>query len=217
MQLYERFRPKTLDGVIGQPKVVEAVRGLMSRGVGGRSILFEGPSASGKTTLARIVAAEIADDFFVSECVADDLTPDRLADWERTMHLTAWGKGGRAFIVNEIHGAKAGIQRRLDQLLEGGVPSHCVFLATTTWDGQESLLDGIDGAPFLSRFLRFRLTNQGLAKAFAPVLMRGARELGLDGQPEEAYVRLMQRVKNNARAAWQEIESGAMLTAGGGA
>lgn len=208
--LYEQFRPRTLDAVVAQPKAVAVCRRLIDNGAGGRAVLFEGPSASGKTTLARIVAASVADPFFVEECVADDLTAARLSDWERSMHLSAWGKGGRAFIVNEIHGASAALQRRLDQLLEGNIPSHVVFLATTTWDGQEMLLDGIDGSPFLSRFLRVRLTNQATAEPFAAMLREHAQAAGLDGQPVEEYLKLIRRCKN-LRAAYQAVEAGEMI------
>lgn len=210
MQLHEQFRPKSLDEVCGQDKAVAVVRRLIDSGVGSRAIMLEGPSGSGKTTLARIIAGSIADPFFVEECVADDLNAGRLADWERSMHLTAWGKGGRAFIVNEIHGASAGIQRRLDQLLEGNLPRHVVFIATTTWDGQESLMDGIDGSPFLSRFVRVRLSNQGLAQAFAQRVHDAASAAGLNGRPIADYVKLAQRCKNNARAMYQCVEAGEM-------
>jgi hypothetical protein len=42
--------------------------------------------------------------------------------------------------------------------------------------------------------------------------MEIARAEGLDGQPESAYIRLMQRpdVRNSMRAALQAIEAGAM-------
>lgn len=50
-----------------------------------------------------------------------------------------------------------------------------------------------------------------MADALAPRLLEIARAESLDGQPVEAYKRLMQRCKNNIRAALCEIESGAML------
>ena len=68
-----------------------------------------------------------------------------------------------------------------------------------------------DAGPLLSRCVRINLTNQGLAKAAAPMLQRIARAEGLDGQPVEAYSKLMARCANSIRAAVQAIENGEML------
>ena len=105
---------------------------------------------------------------------------------------------------------RATIERLLD-LLES-LPSHCAVIFTTTRDGQERLFEDQDDAgPLLSRCVRINLTNQGLAKAAAPMLQRIARAEGLDGQPVEAYSKLMARCANSIRAAVQAIENGEML------
>src|SRR5438094_758819 len=79
-------------------------------------------------------------------------TPE-LDRWRDSMALTGFGKGGRALIVNEAHALRQNILRPLLGVLER-LPSHCVVVFTTTTDGQEMLLDGIDGGPLLSRCLR---------------------------------------------------------------
>jgi hypothetical protein len=119
--------------------------------------------------------------------------------------------GGRAWIVNEARGLRKPIIRQLLGILER-LPGHCVVIFTTTRDGQESLFDDqIDAHPLLSRCVALTLANQGLAPAFA----RRAREIaeaeGLSGKPEAAYLRLVQRCRNNLRAVLQVAESGEML------
>lgn len=212
MRLYEKYRPKSLDEIVGQPKAVDQARRIIERGAGGNAIWISGPSGAGKTTLARIIAGAIADPFYVEECVADQLSADRLSDWQRSMRMYSMGKGGRAFIVNEAHGLRAPIQRCLLQLLEEDLPRHVCVIFTTTWDGQEAMFDGIDGNPLLSRCSRIGLTNQGLAQAFAERVLTIARAENMDGQPLAEYVKLARKHGNNCRAMLVDVEDGIMLS-----
>jgi len=87
-----------------------------------------------------------------------------------------------------------------------------VVIFTTTRDGEDALFeDHIDAHPLLSRCVEIALTNQGLAKAFADRARQIAHADGLDGKPDSAYLRLVQRCHNNMRAVLQAVESGEML------
>lgn len=211
MQLYEKYRPRSLAEVVAQPKAVERIERLRRSGLAGRAYWVSGNSGTGKTTLARIIAGEVADEFFVWEGTAEDLTSDRLREIERESHLTAWGKGGRAFIVNEAHGLRRATIRKLEDMLEA-IPPHVVWIFTTTRDGQDRLFDDHEEeGPILSRCQSIPLTTQGLADPFAAAAKDIAIAEGLDGRPLADYKRLVQKRKNNLRAVIQDIEAGAMM------
>src|SRR5215475_10760342 len=99
MQLTEKYRPTTWAVVVGQDKVVQRIQALAKRGLAGRAYWISGQSGTGKTTIARLIAAEVADEFLIQEVDAASLTVSALRDLEREMNIIGWGKGGRAYLV----------------------------------------------------------------------------------------------------------------------
>ena len=209
-QLHEDYRPREWADVVGQDAAVAAVQAVLKRGWGGRAWWITGASGTGKTTLARLIAAAGADEFGTEEVDAGTLTPNRLADIERAMQYRALsGKPGKAFLVNEAHGLRRDTIRRLLVLLES-LPEHVAFIFTTTVAGQAELWDDCqDTAPLLSRCIEVELSNGDRARqAMAKRAKEIAQREGIDGLPDAVYLSALDAVQGNMRRLLQRIECG---------
>jgi len=211
MQIYEKYRPQSFAEVLGQNKAVKQIKSVLKNGWGGQAFWLAGVSGIGKTTLARIIAKIGAEEFFITEYdSADSLSTAEIKAIDCSMRLYGWGKGGRCFVINEAHGLRKPIIRRLLGLLER-IPPHVIFLFTTTKVGQAGLFDEqIDAEPLLSRCIYIELTNQGLCNPFAKRAKEIAALENLDGKLLKDYINLAKTSHNNMRMILQAVESGIM-------
>lgn len=59
MSLYQKYRPISFDAVIGQKDIINSIKSLLKQTSIPHAILLAGPSGTGKTTIARIMAKEL--------------------------------------------------------------------------------------------------------------------------------------------------------------
>ncbi len=102
--LPERMRPRTLDEIVGQDEVV-GPEGFLRRAIEADrvpSLVFWGPPGSGKTTLARVIAAATAARFVPFSAVTSGIKEVKEVMAEAAAHRRRTGKRTLVF-VDEIH------------------------------------------------------------------------------------------------------------------
>jgi hypothetical protein len=115
MQLFQKYAPTDFDGIIGQPKAVRKARLIIEREGFDRGAFWidangQNNSGLGKSTLARVIANQLADGFFITEldgASVDKRMVDRIQSEAQT---ASWNcdKRFKVWIVNEAHAISAG-------------------------------------------------------------------------------------------------------------
>jgi replication-associated recombination protein RarA len=212
--LYEKLRPKNLDEFVGHHEAVAQIEGLKeSCGLAGQAFWISGPSGTGKSTLARIIAEEAAGEFAVVEMDAQDLSLDFLRDFKDKCATKPLWSESHALIANEAHCLNSKTVSYMQTFLESdAIQRNATVIFTTTDYGQERLFGSkADAFPFISRCIMVELKlDNDTCLAFRNYLMDAADRLKLNGKPASEYDDLLVRCQGNMRMALQEIATGKM-------
>lgn len=133
-ELYKRLRPKSLNSVIGQDHIVDTLQRYFKRGELPHTILISGPTGTGKTTLARIIAKKL-------ECnLNSDLDEinsakqrgiDTAREISSRMGLAPSQGKARVWIIDEVHQTTSAAQESYLKAWED-TPDHVWFILCTT-------------------------------------------------------------------------------------
>jgi len=215
--LYEKYRPRTLEDVAGQGAIVNRIKFLQSRGsLVGKAFWIKGPSATGKTTLAKILAASVSDETAIEEIDAQDLSLDLVRKFSDKCRCRPLFGEGYSFIVNEAHNLMTKVVSMLQTVLEEEhVQRNGLWCFTTTNKGHRKLFeDKFDSGPFVSRTIALELVvtpDQMIEYAQRLQWIAEQENLG-NGAELQHYAQLWKSCDFNFRAAIGELEAGYMFT-----
>src|SRR5258706_2284272 len=142
MSLATKYRPKVLDEIIGQKAVVKAItKDFGDKGIiWPSSCLLVGPSGTGKTTIARILADMFANGAGPSNIIEVDAATNSGAEAMRDIANKAYSKAlgvspNKTIIVDEIHRLSAAAWSSLLKPIEEP-PKHVMWVLCTTEAGK---------------------------------------------------------------------------------
>jgi len=131
--MHNKYRPQTLGAIFGQKEIVESVRNLFKQEEIPHAFLFSGPSGTGKTSIARIIANMLEAD--KSDIIEVNIANTGGVDFVRELNEIAkypslFGKS-KVFILDECQMLTKEGQNAILKLLEDS-PKHAYFLLCTT-------------------------------------------------------------------------------------
>jgi putative ATPase len=203
--LADRVRPKNLDEFVGQAQVVgegQFLRTMIGSGTP-TSLILWGPPGTGKTTLARIIAASSQAAFEEISAVTSGL-PEVKKVIERAAERKRLGQSTILF-VDEIHRFNKAQQDAFLPHMENGT----IFLIGATTENPSFEVIG----PLLSRS-RVVVLQQLATTQLEAIIDRGLTELSGVVMEPDAKALLAQLAAGDARVALGGLETAASLADG---
>jgi DNA polymerase-3 subunit gamma/tau len=131
--LYRKYRPGVFDEVLGQADIVAVLRAGIEQGKVGHAYLFAGGRGTGKTSMARIMAAALGTsdkDIYEIDAASNRQVDDARALREGVATLP-FESTYKVYILDEVHMFTKDAFNTLLKTIEEP-PAHVVFILATT-------------------------------------------------------------------------------------
>ena len=199
MSLYLKYRPKTLEEIVGNAEVISALEGMLDTLVTSpHSFLLHGPTGCGKTTIGRIIATRL-------KCVGSDFREIDSADFRGIDTVREIRKQSqfkslegpcRVWLVDECHKMTNDAQNALLKILED-TPPHVYFILCTT--DPHKLLKTIQGR--CSQFTVKPLNERQMFKLLRSIVKAEGQDI-----PKVIYEQITQDSFGHPRNALQILD-----------
>lgn len=201
MNLYNKYRPKTLDQVKGNVELKKQLNSIFSRATTDmpHCFLLTGQSGCGKTTIARIIANRLkcSEQEFYEYDTASDRGIDAMRRIRKEMMYAPMVGKCKVYFMDEAHQITKDAQEALLKALED-TPEHVYFILATT--EPDKFKD-----TFMNRFVKFEV--QPLDEDTMFTLIDGvAYNEGKEGIPEEVIEYIIDQAQGSSRRGIQLLE-----------
>ena len=133
MELYKKYRPKTLKDVVGQDVQIKVLENKLKNNTLPHTLLLIGPSGCGKTTIARILRRELGcgRHDFEEMNAANERGIDPTREIQSRMNAMPLDGKCRVWLIDESQQLTGPAQSNLLKTLED-TPNHVYFMLATT-------------------------------------------------------------------------------------
>ncbi len=131
MGLYQKYRPSSLDEVFGNVSLVSTLKKKLKENTLPQAILLQGPYGCGKTSIARVLGAELGCADIIEVDAAQFRSIDTVRDLTKKTKFTALDGNAKVFILDEIQKMQDLPQTALLKVLEDTPPNTYFFICTT--------------------------------------------------------------------------------------